>query len=121
MHNPVLPEMLEESADARENLSGPIPRRARTRAGRAVSLKRPEGFFVELLQIAILELEPDTEVGSVARQAVISGRSLTGRHPGPRGRLPAAEIKSESPSKSGAHGTPIVEYLSGEGWRNGPA
>jgi hypothetical protein len=28
-----------------------------------VPLKRPKGLFVDLLQIAILQLEPDAEVG----------------------------------------------------------
>jgi len=63
LYDSVLPEMLEESADAREDLSGTIPRCAKTRAGRAVSLKRPEGLFVDLLQIPILDLEPNAEVG----------------------------------------------------------
>jgi hypothetical protein len=61
-HDSLLPEMPEESADTREDLPGTIAGRARARTGRAVSLEQPERLFVDRLQVATFEFDPNAEV-----------------------------------------------------------
>jgi hypothetical protein len=57
-----LTEMLEESADTREGLSGVIAGGAWARARQAVPFKHLEGRFVDRFQTAMLALDPDAEV-----------------------------------------------------------
>ncbi|MHC4504306.1 MAG: hypothetical protein ACYTFI_13460 [Planctomycetota bacterium] len=61
-HDSPLPEVPEESADTREDLPGTIAGRARARTGRAVSLEQPKRLFVDRLQVATFEFDPDAEV-----------------------------------------------------------
>lgn len=59
----VLPEVLEEPADTREDLSSTIPRRSRAHTARAMSLKCTERLVANRPQPVILVLDPDAEVG----------------------------------------------------------
>src|SRR5207249_4876331 len=57
-----LTKMLEEPADARDNLAGAIARGARAPAGRAVPRERRDGRLVDPRQPATPERDPNAEV-----------------------------------------------------------